>query len=341
MWLGAIGAASRNELLGIHYFVERLPGRFTTPIVEILVDLLTTLIALGTLYAAIMQIRTARFTVFASINVPKWVMSVGLAISMAFIAVLFLLRAIQGVKGDEQVARVMVKLQRGADLLDHAALKHDDLIGHGHGLDLVVGHIDHGRGQLFMQLGKLDPHLNPERRIQVRQRFVEQEDLGLTNDGAADGDALALTAGKVLGPTLQQGAEVQDVRRLGHFARPLFLGHAGQPQAERHVVGDRHVRVKRVGLKDHRKTPVRRADVVGLDPVDQQIAVGDAFKPAIMRSRVDLPQPDGPTKTTNSRSATSRSTPLMISTSPYFLRMFRRATVAMGVPLYFEIGCFT
>ena len=38
--------------------------------------------------------------------------------------------------------------------------------------------------------------------------------------------------------------------------------------------------------------------------------------PAIMRSRVDLPQPDGPTNTTNSRSAMSRSTPLMTSTGP-------------------------
>jgi hypothetical protein len=38
--------------------------------------------------------------------------------------------------------------------------------------------------------------------------------------------------------------------------------------------------------------------------------------PAIMRSNVDLPQPDGPTKTTNSRSSTSRSIPLMISTLP-------------------------
>jgi hypothetical protein len=31
--------------------------------------------------------------------------------------------------------------------------------------------------------------------------------------------------------------------------------------------------------------------------------------PAIMRSVVDLPQPDGPTKTTNSRSAISKSMP--------------------------------
>src|SRR4051812_12921343 len=138
--------------------------------------------------------------------------------------------------GDEQVARMMVKLQWRSDLLDHAALKHDDLVGHGHGLDLVVGHIDHGRGQLLMQLGKLDPHLNAERRIQVGQRFVEQEDLGLPDDGAADGDALALTARKILGPTFQQWPQVQDVRRLGHLAYPLFLGYAGQPQAEGHVV---------------------------------------------------------------------------------------------------------
>ena len=32
-----------------------------------------------------------------------------------------------------------------------------------------------------------------------------------------------------------------------------------------------------------------------------------------MRSKVDLPQPDGPTNTTNSFGSTSRSTPLMTS----------------------------
>src|ERR1700741_5356897 len=41
--------------------------------------------------------------------------------------------------------------------------------------------------------------------------------------------------------------------------------------------------------------------------------------PAISRSRVDLPQPDGPTKTTNSPSSISRSTDGMIVTSPNVL----------------------
>src|SRR5690348_3461604 len=52
-------------------------------------------------------------------------------------------------------------------------------------------------------------------------------------------------------------------------------------------------------------------------------------KPAIRRSSVDLPQPDGPTKTVNSLSSISRSTPWMISTPPKLLRTPRRVTLAM------------
>ena len=38
--------------------------------------------------------------------------------------------------------------------------------------------------------------------------------------------------------------------------------------------------------------------------------------PAMIRNKVDLPQPDGPTKTQNSPASTVRSTPWMTSTSP-------------------------
>ncbi len=39
-------------------------------------------------------------------------------------------------------------------------------------------------------------------------------------------------------------------------------------------------------------------------------------RPAMVRSRVDLPQPDGPTKTQNSPSGTVRSMPLRASIAP-------------------------
>src|SRR6185503_4737383 len=58
--------------------------------------------------------------------------------------------------------------------------------------------------------------------------------------------------------------------------------------------------------------------------------------PATMRSSVDLPQPDGPTITTNSPSATSVVTPWMTSSSPYFLRTSRNDTAAIALFLRFD-----
>src|SRR5260221_75099 len=47
-------------------------------------------------------------------------------------------------------------------------------------------------------------------------------------------------------------------------------------------------------------------------------------RPAISRRSVDLPQPDGPTKTTNSPSSMSRSSAGMMTTSPNAFRTLRR-----------------
>src|SRR5215475_2139121 len=52
--------------------------------------------------------------------------------------------------------------------------------------------------------------------------------------------------------------------------------------------------------------------------------------PAIMRSSVVLPQPDGPRRTRNSPSRVTRSTPSTARTSPNTLRTARVSTVAMA-----------
>src|SRR3982750_613911 len=54
--------------------------------------------------------------------------------------------------------------------------------------------------------------------------------------------------------------------------------------------------------------------------------------PAIMRSSVDLPQPEGPTSTTNSPSGMSTLTPCSTSTGPKALRTFLIATDAILPP---------
>src|ERR671918_1411050 len=59
-------------------------------------------------------------------------------------------------------------------------------------------------------------------------------------------------------------------------------------------------------------------------------------RPATRRSSVDLPQPDGPTNTTNSLFLMSRSTPLITSTGPNDLltcRIVMSAIAASHMPL--------
>ena len=64
-------------------------------------------------------------------------------------------------------------------------------------------------------------------------------------------------------------------------------------------------------------------------PMYTSPAVGDS-RPAMMLSVVVLPQPDGPTKTTNSPSVTSRLTPLTASVAPK--RLTIRSSLTPAIP---------
>src|SRR4051812_45016250 len=58
-------------------------------------------------------------------------------------------------------------------------------------------------------------------------------------------------------------------------------------------------------------------------------------RPTIIRSRVDFPQPDGPTRIMNSPSATSMDTSFTAGKpSPYFLTMFFISMAAIGSTLH-------
>src|SRR5919198_4493755 len=66
---------------------------------------------------------------------------------------------------------------------------------------------------------------------------------------------------------------------------------------------------------------------IGLPPISNSPDVITS-SPAIMRSSVDLPQPDGPTKTSSSRSSATRETSRTASTLPKNLATFLSSTEA-------------
>ena len=76
-------------------------------------------------------------------------------------------------------------------------------------------------------------------------------------------------------------------------------------EGEGHVVIHRHVRVERVVLEDHRDVAVLGRMSLTTLPSIMTSPPEISSSPAIMRNVVDLPQPLGPTRTMNSRSAIS------------------------------------
>ena len=94
-------------------------------------------------------------------------------------------------------------------MLDPAGPHHRDAGGEGHRFDLVVRDIDDGRGQALVQALQLDPHLDAQLGIEIGQRLVEQEHLGLLHQRASDRDPLALAAGELRRLAIEHAADLQ------------------------------------------------------------------------------------------------------------------------------------
>ena len=112
--------------------------------------------------------------------------------------------------GDELVVRTVVEFERRAHLLDDAVMHHHDLVGHGHGFDLVVGDVDRRGLEPLMQFLDLGAHRDAQLGVEVGQRLVEQEHLRIAHDGAAHRDALALAAGQLPRIAVEQRRQRED-----------------------------------------------------------------------------------------------------------------------------------
>ena len=112
-------------------------------------------------------------------------------------------------------------------------MQHDDLVGHRHGLDLVVRDVDRGGAEPLVQRLDLAAHLDAQLGIEIGQRLVEQEDLRVAHDGAAHGDALALAAGELARVAVKQLVQAKDAGgtadAAGGIGRIGFLDLQAKP----------------------------------------------------------------------------------------------------------------
>ena len=115
--------------------------------------------------------------------------------------------------GDEEVDGVLVERLGLVDLLQHALAEHRDPVAHGHRLGLVVRDVDRRDAQLVLDAGDLGPHLHAQLGVEVRERLVHEERLGVAHDGAAHRHPLALAARQ------RSRLAVQELRRARGCAR--------------------------------------------------------------------------------------------------------------------------
>ena len=76
---------------------------------------------------------------------------------------------------DEDVGRAVVEVERRPRLLDHATVHDHDLVGHRHGLDLIVGDVDGRHLEPLVQRLDLGAHLHAQLGVEIGERLVEQE----------------------------------------------------------------------------------------------------------------------------------------------------------------------
>ncbi len=149
---------------------------------------------------------------------------------------------------DEGVGGLVEQFRRRAALHHAAVMHHDDGIGEGQRLGLVVGDIDHRQVELAMQRLELRAQLPFQLGIDHRQRLVEQHrgDVG-THEAAAERDLLLGVGRQPRRLALEIGREVEQIGDLLDPRLDVAPGHAAVLQRKCEVLPDRH------GVVDHRE----------------------------------------------------------------------------------------
>ena len=120
----------------------------------------------------------------------------------------------------------------GAELLDDAVLHHCDPVTKRHCFDLVVRHVADRLAEPLVHQLDFGTHFEPELRIEIRQRLVEQEENRVPRHRPAHCDALALSARQLLRLAIEQMGDLQQLGNAIDRSLPLARRHLAHLKAE-------------------------------------------------------------------------------------------------------------
>ena len=167
---------------------------------------------------------------------------------------------------------------RGADLFEVALRKNDDAVGHFHRFLLIVGDEYGCQTDFVVEAHEPLAQFLADLGIDGGEWFVKQKDIGFGREGAGDGDALPLAAGKLMRVALQESLQFQQRGQFRHtrliwLAVPFF-----DLQTESDVSGDGHVAEERVILEDKPDVALADGDIVDLRAANENATAFGCFQ---------------------------------------------------------------
>ena len=163
--------------------------------------------------------------------------------------------------GHHAGVRTMVNLFRSADLRDASVFQNGHAVGNGERLFLVVCDIDGGESELLADAADLGAHLETQLGVEVGERFVEKEAARTDDQGAGQGDALLLSAGKLRDLAVGVGFHAHVGQRAGHALFDFRPRYATFLQSEGDIPRHGEVRPEGVALEHHARVALVRRDM--------------------------------------------------------------------------------
>jgi len=162
-----------------------------------------------------------------------------------------------------------------------------DLIAERERFLLLVSN-EHGRNpDGFDGQPQLAARALAERRVEVRQRLIEQQQPGLGGEGPRQGDTLLLAAREGVDPPVLEAWEIDQREQAAHPLVPV----ARARNAEGNVLGDGEVREQRVVLEHHADATGRGKQVGDVLPLDLHRALVRPFEAREHAQGRGLPAP--------------------------------------------------
>jgi len=197
-------------------------------------------------------------------------------------------------RGDEPRLGVFEDGLGVADLLEAAVVEHSDAVRNRERLLLVVGDRDSGDARLLEDTPDLLAHLDTESHVEVRERFVEQEDVGFGREAPGERHTLLLPAGELVGRAFAHSGHVDEFEEGVDALRGGLVVEVGQP--ERDVLPTERWGTARSPGRRCRRRGSRRPRTSGAgDGVTGQRdgALGRAFEASEQTQRRGLPAAGG------------------------------------------------